>query len=58
VVPGVMVMAGKGWIARLDPEGQEVMKPAARVKTDRTPSGVSKAEGMAADLEAVRMNVW
>lgn len=45
-------------MARLEPSGQESMKPAARVKTERIPRGVSKAEGTAATLEAVRMNVW
>jgi len=52
-----MVRAGKGVMARLEPAGHEEMKPAARVKTARIPSGVSNAEGMAATLEAVRMKV-
>ncbi len=34
------------------------MNGAASVKTERTPSGVSKAEGMGRELEAVRMKVW
>lgn len=55
--PAVMVRAGKGVMARLEPAGQEEMKPAARVKTARIPSGVSNADGIAATLDAVRMNV-
>lgn len=53
----VLVIAGKALIWRFEPVGQEVMKPAAREKTLRTPRGVSKAEGTAADLDAVRMKV-
>lgn len=34
------------------------MKGAAREKTLRIPRGVSKAEGTAETLDAVRMNVW
>jgi hypothetical protein len=45
-------------MARLEPEGQDDMNAEARVKTERTPRGVSKAEGMAADFVAVRMKVW
>jgi hypothetical protein len=52
-----MVTAGKGVIAKFEPEGHEEMKPAARVKTDRIPSGVSKGDGTAAAFEATRMNV-
>jgi hypothetical protein len=55
--PAVIVRAGKGVIARLEPAGQDEMKPAARVKTARMPRGVSNAEGMAAAFEAVRMKV-
>jgi hypothetical protein len=56
--PGeVMVAVGKGWMARLEPSGQDSMKEDARVKTERTPSGVSKADGMAAALLTVRMKV-
>ena len=55
--PAAMVTVGKGVITKFEPEGQEEMKPAARVKTDRMPSGVSKAEGTAAAFEATRMNV-
>lgn len=55
--PAVMVNAGNGVIARLEPAGQEEMKPAASVNTARMPRGVSNADGMAAALEAVRMNV-
>ena len=58
VVPVVWVRAAKGVMARLEPVGQDEMKPAARVKTPRIPSGVSNAEGMAAAFDAVRMNVW
>ena len=47
----------KGVMARLEPVGQDEMKDAARVNTERIPKGVSKAEGTAAALEAVRMNV-
>lgn len=54
----VMVMVAKGVMARLLPVGQESMKPAAREKTLRIPSGVSKADGTAAALLAVRMKVW
>ena len=45
-------------MARLEPEGQDDMNAEASVKTERTPRGVSKAEGMAADFVAVRMKVW
>lgn len=55
--PAAMVRAGNGVIARLDPVGQEEMNPAARVKTARMPRGVSKADGIAAAFEAVRMKV-
>lgn len=55
--PEVIVRAGNGVIARLEPAGQEEMKPAARVKTARIPSGVSNADGIAATLDAVRMKV-
>jgi len=55
--PTVKVKGENGVTARLDPDGQEEMNPAARVKTPRIPSGVSKADGMAAVLEAVRMKV-
>lgn len=55
--PAVMDKAENGVMAKLDPDGQEEMKPAARVKTPRMPSGVSKADGIAAVLEAVRMKV-
>lgn len=55
--PAVMVNGANGVMAKLDPDGQEEMKPAARVKTARIPSGVSKADGMAACLDAVRMKV-
>lgn len=54
----VAVTAANGVIFRLDPSGQEVMKGAAREKTDRTPRGVSNGEGTATILEAARMNVW
>lgn len=54
----VRATEGKGVTARLEPVGHEAMKPAARVKTERTPRGVSKAEGMAVILEAARMKVW
>jgi len=54
---GAMVAAGKGVMARLDPCGQDAMKGAAREKTDRIPRGVSKAEGIAITLVAVRMKV-
>ena len=57
VAPGVIVNAANGVIAKFDPEGQDEMKPAARVKTARMPRGVSKAEGIAACFEAVRMKV-
>lgn len=56
--PAAMVTAGNPVIAKLDPVGHEEMKPAARVKTLRTPRGVSNGDGMAAALEATRMNVW
>ena len=49
---------GKGVILRLEPSGQELMKPAAREKTARMSRGVSKAAGMAMALDAVRMRVW
>lgn len=53
-----IVIAGKGVIARLLLCGHELMNAAARVKTERTPRGVSKAEGIAALLVAVRIKVW
>jgi hypothetical protein len=56
--PAAIVSAGKGVMRRFDPEGHDLMNPAARVKTARMPRGVSKGEGTAATLEAVRMNVW
>lgn len=52
---GAMVAAGKGVMARLDPCGQDAMKGAARLKTDRIPRGVSNADGMATTFVAVRM---
>jgi hypothetical protein len=55
--PGVIVSAGNGVTARLDPVGQEEMKPAARLKTARMPRGVSKADGIAAAFDAVRIKV-
>lgn len=55
--PGAKVKAANGVMARLDPDGQDEIKPAARVKTARIPRGVSKADGMAACFEAVRMKV-
>lgn len=54
----LIVMAGSGLMFRFEPEGQEEMKPAARVKTFCTPRGVSNADGTATALAAVRMNVW
>jgi len=48
---------GKGVMLRFEPDGHEVMKPAARVKTLRTSNGVSKAEGTATALDAERMKV-
>ena len=56
--PAAMVNAGKAVMARLEPLGQAEMKPVARVKTLRTPRGVSKGEGMAAAFDATRMKVW
>jgi hypothetical protein len=56
-VPGVIVSAENGVTARLDPVGQEEMKPAARLKTARIPRGVSKADGIAAAFDAVRIKV-
>jgi hypothetical protein len=53
----VMVIAGLAMILRFEPLGHEVMKPAARVKTFLTPRGVSKADGTARTLDAVRMKV-
>lgn len=53
----VMVMEGLAFIFKFEPVGQEAMKPAARVKTFFGPRGVSKADGTAAILEAVRMKV-
>jgi hypothetical protein len=53
-----MVMAVRGLMFRFEPSGQEEMKPAARVKTFWTPRGVSKGDGTATALEAVRMKVW
>jgi len=43
---------------RREPGGHESTKPTAREKTERGPRGVSKAEGTAAALTAVRMKVW
>lgn len=54
----VIVIEGFAAILRFEPVGQDVMKPAARVKTFFTSSGVSKADGTAATLEAARMKVW
>jgi hypothetical protein len=48
---------GKAWILRLEPAGQDLMNPAARVKTARGPRGVSKAAGTGTALEATRMKV-
>jgi hypothetical protein len=53
----LIVIAGSGLMFRFEPAGQEVMKPAARVKTFCTPRGVSNADGTATALAAVRMNV-
>lgn len=53
----VMVTGGKGVMARLEPSGHEEMNPAARLKTERIPSGVSKGDGTAMTCEAVRTNV-
>jgi hypothetical protein len=53
----VIVIAANGVTAKLEPEGQEEMNPAAREKTERIPRGVSKAEGTAIALEATRINV-
>lgn len=53
----VEVTAANGVILRLDPSGQEVIKGAAREKTDRIPRGVSKGDGTAVILEAARMKV-
>ncbi len=55
--PPVKVSAGKGVTARFEPDGQEEMKPAARVKTARMPRGVSNADGIAAALDAVLIKV-
>lgn len=52
-VVSVTVIGAKGVIVRLDPVGQESMKPTARVKTLRTPRGVSKVGGTAAALLAM-----
>lgn len=57
LTPAPIVRAGNAVMARLEPEGQDEMNPAARVKTLRTPRGVSKGDGMAAALEAMRMKV-
>jgi len=57
VAPPVAVRAANGVTAKFEPVGQELMKPAARVKTARIPSGVSNADGIAVALEAVRMKV-
>ena len=43
----VMLSEEKGVMTRLEPVGHDEMNPAARVKTERIPSGVSKAEGTA-----------
>jgi len=53
----VEVTAGKGLMTRLLPAGQEVMNGAAREKTARTPSGVSKGFGTAATFDKTRINV-
>jgi hypothetical protein len=52
-----MVSDVKGVIFRFEPDGQDEMKPAARVKTLRTPRGVSNGDGTATTLDAVRMKV-
>jgi hypothetical protein len=52
-----MVMGGLATILRFEPLGHEVMKPAARVNTFLTPRGVSKADGTAEILDAVRIKV-
>ncbi len=52
------VSAEKGVICRLEPDGQDLMNGAARVKIWRGLRGVAKGEGIAAALEAVRMKVW
>lgn len=49
---------GNGVIFRFDPSGQEDIRGAASENTERTPRGVSNAEGMAADFERVRIRVW
>jgi hypothetical protein len=54
---GAIVSVGKAVILRFEFVGQELMRGAASEKTERTPSGVSNADGMAAALEAMRMNV-
>lgn len=53
----VMLSAAKGVTARLEPVGHDDINPAARVKTERIPRGVSKAEGTAATCDAARTNV-
>jgi len=53
----VIVIGGLAAMLRFEPVGQEVMKPAARVKTFWTPRGVSKADGTAAMFDTVRMKV-
>jgi hypothetical protein len=53
----VEVMAGNGVILRLEPSGHDVMKGAARLKTERGPRGVSNGEGTATALEATRIKV-
>lgn len=54
---GISASAGNAVILRLDPSGQDEIRGAASEKTDRTPSGVSKAEGMAAVLASVLIKV-
>jgi hypothetical protein len=53
----LMVRVGNGVMLRFETAGHEVMKADAKVKTVRTPSGVSKADGTAALFEAIRINV-
>ena len=45
-------------IPRFEPDGQDVMNAEARLKTLRMPSGVSKGDGAAGALEAMRRKVW
>ena len=53
----VIVMGGLAIMLRFEPVGQEVMKPAARVKTFMTSRGVSNADGTAAIFDTVRIKV-